>query len=66
MASSDKESDQLRKVRDWAKKQSEASRQLDLIDKTKREAAVVKIVNEHKKVMKRITAKHYREMRDCF
>ena len=41
-------------------------RRLEVIKKAKREATVVKIVDEHKKVMKRIAAKHYREIRDCF
>ena len=46
------------------KKQTEASRQLEIIEKYKHEAAVVKIVDYQKKVMKGIAAKHYREMRD--
>ena len=66
LASLEKKSDQLWKVRDRAKKQAETSRQLEVIEKSGRESAVVKIVDEHKKVMKRIAAKHYREMRDCF
>ena len=60
----EKKSDQLRKVRERAKKQAEALRQLEVIEKAEREAAAVKIVDDHKKVMKQITAKHYREMRD--
>ena len=66
LASSEKNSDQLWKVKDRAKKQAEALRHLEVIEKTKRKAAVLKIVNENKKVMKRISAKHYREMKDCF
>ena len=66
MVSSEKNSDHIRKVQDREKMQAEASRQLEVIEKAKREAAVVKIVDDRKKVMKRITAKHYREMRDCF
>ena len=66
LASSEKNSDQLRKVRDRAKKQAEELRQLEVIEKSEREAAVVKIVDEHKKVMNLITAKNYREMRGCF
>ena len=62
----EKKSDQLQKGRDWKKKQAEASRQLEVIEKAERESAVVKIVDEHKKVMNRITENHYREMRDCF
>ena len=62
MASSEKESDRLRKVRDRAKKRAEASRRLEVIEKAEREAAVVKIVDEHKRAMKHIAAKHYREM----
>ena len=38
--------------------------QIEVIEKSKREAAVVKIVDEHKNVMKQIAAKHYQEMRD--
>ena len=65
-ASSEKESDRLRKVRDRAKNQAEALRQIEVIDKPEHEAAVVKIVDYQKKVMKGIAAKHYREMRDYF
>ena len=65
MVSLEKNSDHIRKVRDRAKMQAEASRQLELIEKSEREAAVVKIVDDHKKVMKRITANHYRDMKDC-
>ena len=65
LASLVKKSDHLRKVQDRAKKQAEASRKLEVIEKAEREAAVVKIIDEHKKVMKRITEKHYWYMRDC-
>ena len=43
----------------------EASRQIEVIEQSKREAAVVNIVDEHKKLMNQIAAKHYWEMRDC-
>ena len=66
LASLEKKSYQLQKVRDWAKKQAEASRQFEVTEKAKRESAVVKIVDDHKKVIKRIAAKQYREMRDFF
>ena len=65
MTSSEKNSDQIRKVQDQSKKQAEASRQIKVTEKAKREASVVKILDEPKKVMKWITAKHYQEMRDC-
>ena len=38
---------------------------LEVIENAERKAAVVKIVYEHKKAMKRIAASYYREMRDC-
>ena len=59
LASSEKNSDQLRKVRDRAKKKVEALRQLEVTEKAEHEAVMVKIVDEHKKVIKRITAKEY-------
>ena len=65
LASSEKKSDQIQKVQDRAKKKYEASRQIEVIEKAERESAVVKIVDEQKKVMKRVAVKHYREMRDC-
>ena len=55
-------SDQLRKMRDQAKKQAEASCQLEVIEKAKRQAAVVNILDENKNMIKQITAKHYRGM----
>ena len=66
MASLEKKSDQLRNVRYQAKKQAEASRQLEVIENSELEAAVVNILDDHKKVMKWITAKHYWEIRGCF
>ena len=65
LTSSEKKSDQIRKVQDQAKKQDESSRQIEVIEKAEREAAVVNILDEQKKVMKRITANHYQDMRDC-
>ena len=55
----EKKCDQIWKVRDWSKKQAEASRQIELTEKAECEAAMVKLVDEHKKVMKRITVKYY-------
>ena len=54
LVSSDKKSDKLQKMQDWAKKQAEALRQIEVIEKAERETAVVKIVEENKRVMKRI------------
>ena len=51
-------------MQDQAKKQAEASRQIEVIEKAEHEAAVVKVVDKQKKVMKRIAKKHYRKMRN--
>ena len=64
LASSEKKSDQIWKVWDRAKKQAEALHNLEVIENAESKAAVVKIVYEHKKAMKRIAASYYREMRD--
>ena len=53
-------------MKDQAKEKAKVLRQLELIEKGKREAEVVNIVDEQKKFMKRISAKHYREMSYCF
>ena len=52
-------------MQDRSKKKAEASRQIEVTEKAEREASVVNILDEQKKVMKLITAKHYQEMRDC-
>ena len=65
MTSSEKNSDQIRNVQYRSKKKAEASCQIKVTEKAEREASVGNILDEQKKVMKLITAKHYQEMRDC-
>ena len=52
-------------MQDRSKKKAEASCQIEVTEKAEREASVVNILDEQKKMMKGITAKHYQEMRDC-
>ena len=48
LESLEKKSDQLRKLQNRAKKQAEASRHINIIEKDEREDAVVKIVDDKK------------------